>query len=174
MKQLLLSIIISSIGNTAATATSRSNNDVRKLDQDEPVVHFAGQSLVFDRCFENNVIFRACLIDECDEFIVDMGTYLDITLNYKREKQQRYCEECECYEDDGWEDKCNLNSPYLSCADECSNIENMEEYGYLDASEFVECQELEVENSSGRYYTGATCTPTGNRIKIGVFSDATR
>ena len=73
MKQLLLSIIISSIGKTAATATTHNiNNDVRILDQDEPVVHFAGQSLVFDRCFENNVIFRACLIDECDEYIVDM------------------------------------------------------------------------------------------------------
>jgi len=188
MKQLLLSIIIFAIGNIITTATATSNeNDARKLDQDEPIIHFAGQSIVFDQCFDSrNVVYRACLSiynddddnapsveisDECDEYIVDMQTYLDITLNYKREKQQRYCEECECYEDDALEEKCNLNSSYLNCADECSNIENMEEYGYLDASEFVECQELEVENSSQGYYTGAACTHNGNRIKIGVFSD---
>ena len=188
MKKLHLSIIISSaIGNiiTTTTATSHSNNnDVRKLeDQEEPMIHLAGRSIVFDRCFERSVIFRTCpninhddhspfqISDECDEYIVDMETYLDITINYKMEKQQRYCEECECYEDDGWEEKCNLNSSYLNCDDECSNIENMEENGYLDASEFVECQELEVENSSQGYYTGAACTPNGNRIKIGVFSD---
>lgn len=103
MKQLHLSIIISAIGNiiTTATATTHSNNDVRKLDQEEPYIAFAGQSLVFDRCFENNVIYRACpninnddddnapfqISDECDEYIVDMGTYLDITLNYKLEEE---------------------------------------------------------------------------------------
>ena len=89
------------------------------------------------------------------------------------EVQQRYCEDCnDCYYDDAWENKCqdDVNNSE-DCSVECDNIDNMEENGYEDASEFVECQQLEVENSSEEYYAGAVCASNGSRIKIGVFTD---
>ena len=88
------------------------------------------------------------------------------------EVQQRYCEDCnDCYYDDAWENKCQDDVATSDCSVECENIDNMEENGYEDASEFVECQQLEVENSSEEYYAGAVCASNGSRIKIGVFTD---
>merc|ERR1719203_872422 len=60
-----------------------------------------------------------------------------------------------------------------SCYSECQNIENMEENGYMDASEFTECQELENggDDDGAVFYAGAMCASSGSRIKIGVFTD---
>merc|ERR1712194_998155 len=50
--------------------------------------------------------------------------------------------------------------------------ENMEENGYMDASEFTECQQLDYEDNYGNvYYAGAMCASSGSRIKIGIFLD---
>ena len=173
MKVLFLLSIMSAIGSTLA-------------EELYPVFGpFAGHSIIFDRCYEQNVIFRVCpryqctnINEQCEEYIVDMQTYLDIALNYKMELQQRYCEDCnECIsfsgDDDAWEVnevKC-LDMNTEDCSMECENIDNMEANGYLDAAELLECQELEVENSPQAYYSGAFCASNGSRIMIGVFTD---
>jgi len=139
------------------------------------------------------VIFRMCPDSSCSscnynygEYIVDMDTYLEAALGYKEEVQEQYCETCnECYEkaaeaaeadddaaeedEDAW--KCQ-NVDTSSCYAECQNIENMEENGYMDASELTECQQLDYEDDYGNvYYAGAMCASSGSRIKIGIFTD---
>jgi len=144
------------------------------------------------------VIFRMCPDSSCSscnynygEYIVDMATYLEATLGYKEEVQEQYCETCnDCYEyaaeqaeneangenqDDDEEDEdaaaCQ-NVDTSSCYSECQNIENMEENGYMDASEYTECQQLDYEDNYGNvYYAGAMCASSGSRIKIGIFLD---
>lgn len=141
------------------------------------------------------VIFRLCPNNSCGscnydfgEYLIDLETYLQATTEYVEQKQEAMCETCnECYQqaynqnngdgnNDGNNDnyyKCQ-NIDTSSCYEECQNIENMEENGYLDASEFIECGQLENQNNNGngvQYYAGAMCASQGSRIKIGVFTD---
>ncbi|KAL7549658.1 hypothetical protein ACHAWF_012924 [Thalassiosira exigua] len=152
-----------------------------------------GDSILTTKRF---VIFKMCPTSSdtsCNynygEYIVDMETYLEAALGLKEEEQEQYCETCnQCYEwaaeqaeneangeqnddedEDAW--KCSGMDTY-NCYAECQNIENMEENGYMDASEFVECQELDYEDNYGnKYYAGAMCAGSGSRIKIGIFTD---
>ena len=136
------------------------------------------------------VFFNAC--SSCNynygEYIVDMETYLEAALQYKEEVQEDYCNTCnQCYEwaaeqaenDDGNQEendevwRCD-GMDTDTCYAECQNIENMEENGYMDASEFVECQQFDIENDDdgdNQLYAGAMCASSGTRIKIGIFSD---
>jgi len=48
----------------------------------------------------------------------------------------------------------------------------MEDNGYLDAADYIECQQVyENENTGMVYYAGAICASSGSRIKIGLFYD---
>ncbi|KAL7534873.1 hypothetical protein ACHAXR_006134 [Thalassiosira sp. AJA248-18] len=195
-----------------ASKLMRGATPIRKLEEDgEQEVDLTGYSIKFEKCQfvkqydaeegggEDNdsilttqrfVIFRMCPSNSCGscnynygEYIVDMATYLESTLEYKQEVQEQYCETCnECVEkeaedddnngeedDEAW--KCQ-NVDTSSCYAECQNIENMEENGYMDASEYTECQELDYEDNYGnKYYAGAMCASSGSRIKIGIFTD---
>jgi len=198
----------------------RGATPIRKLEQqaEEQEVDLTGYSIKFEKCQfvkqydaeegggeENDtilttkrfVIFRLCPDTSCGscnynygEYIVDMETYLESTIEYKQQIQEQQCETCnECYEkaaeqaenqangedqaeeedEDAW--KCqNINTS--TCYAECQNIENMEENGYMDASEFVGCEKLDYEDNYGNeYYAGAMCASSGSRIKIGIFTD---
>jgi len=189
---------------------------IRKLEQEEQEVDLTGYSIKFEKCQfvkqydaeegggeENDsilstkrfVIFRLCPDSSCSscnynygEYLIDMETYLEATLEFKNEQQENYCQTCnQCVEwaaeeaenddqngndeenDEAW--KCqNINTN--SCYEECQNIENMEENGYMDASEFVECQQLDYEDNYGnQFFAGAMCASSGTRIKIGIFTD---
>jgi hypothetical protein len=201
-----------------AAKMMRSATPIRKLEQadEEQEVDLTGYSIKFEKCQfvkqydaeegggeENDsilttkrfVIFRLCPDSSCGscnynygEYIVDMETYLESTIQYKQEVQEQYCETCnECYEkaaeaeeqaapgaaaavdDEAW--KC-YNVDTSTCYSECQNIENMEENGYMDASEFIGCEKLDYEDNYGNeYYAGAMCAGSGSRIKIGIFTD---
>jgi len=60
-----------------------------------------------------------------------------------------------------------------TCTDECEKIENMEDNGYVEASNFIECQQIgEDDDDAGQqYFAGAMCASGGEKIKIGVFTD---
>jgi len=195
----------------------RGATPIRKLEQaEDQEVDLTGYSIKFEKCQfvkqydaeegggeENDtilttkrfVIFRLCPDTSCGscnynygEYIVDMETYLESTLEYKQEVQEQYCETCnQCVEkaaeqaeneangeeaeedDEAW--KCQ-NVDTSSCYAECQNIENMEENGYMDASEFIGCEKLDYEDNYGNeYYAGAMCASSGSRIKIGIFTD---
>jgi len=145
------------------------------------------------------VIFRLCPSNSCGscnygygEYLVDMEEYLEATIEYAKDKQEEKCdqceEECDGYygnqnQDDDIEQEEGENneegggrrlssSNCKECTDTCEKIENMEENGYIDATDFVECQEIQDEGDDGSaLYAGAMCASNGSKIKIGVFSD---
>eukprot|EP00559_Dactyliosolen_fragilissimus_P003969 CAMPEP_0184857478 /NCGR_PEP_ID=MMETSP0580-20130426/2627_1 /TAXON_ID=1118495 /ORGANISM="Dactyliosolen fragilissimus" /LENGTH=419 /DNA_ID=CAMNT_0027353095 /DNA_START=102 /DNA_END=1361 /DNA_ORIENTATION=+ len=142
------------------------------------------------------VVFRLCPSNTCEsscnygygEYIVDMDEYLEATINYAEEQQEEMCqmcdEDCQYYgyqnqgdeaEQDNGERRLDFRrtaSDCSSCVDTCQKIENMEENGYVDATEFVNCVEIRDEGDDGSaLFAGAMCAGSGQKIKIGVFSD---
>jgi len=144
------------------------------------------------------VIFKLCPTGYCDscttdfgEYIVDLEEYLEATVEYQQEMQENMCNACQ--ECGNWEeneendqnqdeeDRRRLANRKLqnydvdcdSCYDECMKIENMEENGYIDATEFLECQMIYDPEDDGKaaIYAGPMCASSGSKIKIGVFSD---
>jgi hypothetical protein len=94
------------------------------------------------------------------------------------------CEECanqaeeedaeeEEEEDDGGRRRRLANVDCDTCYEECQKIENMEENGYVDATNFLECQMIydPEDDGSTALYAGPICASYGTKIKIGVFSD---
>ena len=126
------------------------------------------------------VIFRLCPTgSECNynygEYIVSMDEYLEAYTQYAQEQQESWCETCEenCEEEeeeDGDERRRKLEDYDCSCVDTCYKIENMEDNGYIDATEFLECQDIYEDQYGNQLYAGPYCSG-GEKIKIGVFTD---
>lgn len=136
------------------------------------------------------VIFRLCPSDSCDscsydfgEYIVDLEEYLEATVDYQQEMQEEMCDACqECSNYGNGQDQDDAERRRLenyasvdcdSCYDECMKIENMEDNGYVDATEFLECQMIYDPEDDGKaaLYAGPMCASSGSKIKIGVFYD---
>jgi len=137
------------------------------------------------------VVFKLCPTDSesCSynygEYLIDMETYLEAYVQYVQEQQEEFCKTCdeaceqeeeaeeeEAEEEDGGRrlDDANQYANYdCSCVETCEAIENMEENGYIDATEFLECQAI-VDDDDGQLFAGPYCSG-GEKIKIGVFSD---
>ena len=139
------------------------------------------------------VIFRLCPTGSCDscsynfgEYIVDLEEYLEATVDYQKEMQEEMCNACQ--ECNNWEDNeeeeegddegrrrrlQNYNVDCDSCYDECMKIENMEDNGYIDATEFLDCQMVydPEDDGKGALYAGPMCASSGSKIKIGLFTD---
>merc|ERR1711862_994874 len=130
------------------------------------------------------------------EYAVDLQEYLEATVEYQQEVQEEMCQACEEYyenqaaeeeeeeaeeegdeeEGDGDERRKNrrlVDVDYDSCYEECQKIENMEENGYVDATNFLECQMIYEAEDDGKsaLYAGPICSSGGSKIKIGVFED---
>jgi hypothetical protein len=130
------------------------------------------------------VVFRLCPNNSCGscnynygEYMVDLETYLEATIQYQQELQEEMCNQCDenCQQDEEEEEdgRRKLAVDCDSCVDECEKIENMEENGYVDATEFLECQQIyepEDDNAVG-LWAGPMCASSGSKIKIGVFED---
>jgi hypothetical protein len=144
------------------------------------------------------VIFRLCPNNSCEscqynygEYVIDLETYLEATVEYQQELQENMCQACQEYyenqqnaeeedaaeeeEEDGGRRRRRraMNIDYETCYDECQKIENMEENGYVDAVNFLECQMVYDPEDDGQsaLYAGPICSSNGSKIKIGVFSD---
>jgi hypothetical protein len=145
------------------------------------------------------VIFRLCPSDDCDscssnygQYIVDLEEYLEATVDYQTEIQEEMCDACqECNnweqndgdddgqnqdedEDEGRRRLQNYSVDCDTCYDECMKIENMEDNGYIDATDFLECQMVydAEDDGNGSLYAGPMCASNGSKIKIGLFTDA--
>ena len=146
------------------------------------------------------VIFRLCPSGSCKscnynygEYMVDMDTYLEETVGYRQEEQEEMCETCqeqcnyqgddaagddaaeeeEEQEDEG-DDQRRLDESVDcdSCSTACMKIEGMEDNNYLDATNFIQCQEIsEATDDTAALYAGPICASSGAKIKIGVFTD---
>ncbi|CAB9500686.1 expressed unknown protein [Seminavis robusta] len=140
------------------------------------------------------VIFRLCPEGYCStcnynygEYVIDLETYLEATVQYQQELQEEMCNYCEenCVnqeadeeQEDQQEDedggrRLQYNVDCDTCYEECQKIENMEENGYVDATNFLECQMIYDPEDDGReaLYAGPICASYGTKIKIGVFTD---
>jgi len=146
------------------------------------------------------VIFRLCPTGSCDscsynfgEYIVDLQDYLDATVEYQKDMQDEMCNTCQAYcynnqnddaaaaadddaaaaDDDEARRLQNYNIDCDSCYDECMKIENMEENGYIDATDFLDCQMVydPEDDGKGALYAGPMCASNGSKIKIGLFTD---
>lgn len=135
------------------------------------------------------VIFKLCPDNDCEacdynygEYLVDMEAYLEASVDYFQEQQEEMCQACEeCGQNNqnnnnGNDDQNNrrlVDVDCSSCYDECQKIENMEENGYIDATEFLECQQVydpEDDGDAG-FFAGPMCASSGAKIKIGLFKD---
>ncbi|KAL3763790.1 LOW QUALITY PROTEIN: hypothetical protein ACHAWU_001910 [Discostella pseudostelligera] len=152
-----------------------------------------GQHADFILATKQFVVFRMCPDNSCGtcnynygEYIVDMDSYLAYTLEAKLQEQE-HTASCATSAaanaangddangdnaDDNNANQCS-NVDTATCYDDCQSIDNMEAYGYVDASQYVQCQQLNYQDANGNkpYYAGAVCTSSGSRIKIGLFTD---
>lgn len=142
------------------------------------------------------VLFRLCPSDTCSkscnynygEYMVDMAEYLEIATDYRQEEQEEMCTTCEetcnayyqaddaaAAEDgdaDGERRKLAMSVDCDTCQSDCAKIENMEANYYLDATNFINCQQIrEDDGYNGALYAGPICASQGAKIKIGVFTD---
>ena len=98
---------------------------------------------------------------------------MESTVQHKQEELENYCQSCEescAAADDAVNNRRLIDCD--SCYKECQNIENMEENGYAEASEYTQCGKVyENDNTGVIYYAGAVCAKSGSRIKVGLFTD---
>jgi len=133
---------------------------------------------------EQFVTFRLCPpgYTTCDNDYEERMAYLDeflqITIEYYRDEQNYYCELCNkiCAGGDAYNSRYlrgnfseNFNVDCDTCTDQCEKIETMEENGYVDATNFISCQQI-VGDDNGPLYAGPMCSG-GSKLKIGVFED---
>jgi len=195
-------------------AKESPNSQLRRLDQEEGEIDLTNYSVKFEQCqfvktysddladdedattvlqTQRFVIFRLCPDNYCEscqynygEYVIDLETYLEATVEYQQELQEQMCEACQEYyeeqqqeaeeeeeEDGGRRRRKLVDIDYETCYDECQKIENMEENGYVDAVNFLECQMVyDPEDDGGEaLYAGPICSSNGSKIKIGVFLD---
>merc|ERR1719343_884923 len=106
------------------------------------------------------IIFRLCPSSSCNynygEYLIDMNDYLGAAVEYEQEQQQEMCQYCEevCQSDDDAADdgggrRLAQDISCDSCLDECEKIENMEDNGYVEASNYIECQMIGEDDDDG-------------------------
>ena len=143
---------------------------------------------------ERFAVFRLCpngACSTCDynygEYLLNLEVYLETTVGYFQEYQQEMCNACEeCYNGNNQQNNNNQNQDNQNrklqqqynvdcstCYDECQKIENMEENGYFDATDFLECQMIydAGDDYGEQLYAAPICASQGQKIKIGVFTD---
>jgi len=133
------------------------------------------------------VVFRLCPSSKCGscnynygEYAIDMSDYLDATVEYRQEEQEDMCETCKetCYynngddgnaaaddaadaeeEEDGGDGRRRLSSSVDcdSCVSACKKIENMEANYYIDATTFINCQQIQEDNGYGALSWSNVC-----------------
>lgn len=135
------------------------------------------------------VLFRLCPNSACGscnynygEYLIDLESYLEATVEYYQNYQEGSCQACNemCYNQnqnqDGQrklENQKFYNVDCDSCVTECEKIQNMENNGFVDATNFLECQLIydPDDDSVAGLYAGPICASQGTRINIGVFKD---
>ena len=158
---------------------------IKQYDEDhnDETVLATQKLVVFRLCYDNGGM---CSSSGCKtnygEYVIDMDTYLEATLQHKKNEQDDYCEACQscatdAAADGGGRDRRRGRRRATTvdcdtCYSQCQNIDNMEEYGYVDASEYYKCEKVYKNDNTGVvYYAGAMCANSGARIKVGLFTD---
>mmetsp|Transcript_12106 Transcript_12106/g.33515 ORF Transcript_12106/g.33515 Transcript_12106/m.33515 type:complete len:349 (-) Transcript_12106:40-1086(-) len=91
------------------------------------------------------VLFRLCPTDDCEvcdqsenfgRYTTDVDTYLTYTVEQQKQIFQNMCDNCD--EECGDGQQC-----YSNCGKLCYMYGNMEDNGLVDASQYVQCQQLQ-------------------------------
>lgn len=140
------------------------------------------------------VIFRLCPVGSCNscnygygEYVIDVDSYLEYVIQHAQEEQKNMCNWCQnyCYNENEYDENDYGDNAYdnygnrflaannydCSCVQECQALANMENYGYVDAINYIQCQQVYEANDGTFVYASAMCTNSGDKIKIGTFSD---
>ena len=139
------------------------------------------------------VIFRLCPDNTCStcssnygEYMVDLDSYLEATVQWAKANEEEMCNACnECVvEDADAADAADADAAEggrrkltsvdcSTCAEECEKIANMEANGYIEATNFLQCQLIydPADDSKTALYAGPVCANSGAKINIGVFTD---
>jgi len=140
---------------------------------------------------EHFVVFSLCPSDSCrtcysdyGQYVLPVEDYLASTTEQSRQAFENKCQGCEeACNDGGYCDE--------SCLADCEMYQNLDENGYVDASEYIQCQQIDVvanddDNAGGddgnknegddddeqlQLYIGPKCSTNGRRIHIGLFTD---
>ncbi|GKY95288.1 hypothetical protein MPSEU_000490700 [Mayamaea pseudoterrestris] len=140
------------------------------------------------------VVYRLCPTDNCNscdadgvvygKYAVEVETYLESMVQYQRNALETTCDACEQKCNNNGDDDSQMSSYCTSCTTTCNWYDSLADNGYVDASEYTECQALQVANngddavaaaddqgnSAEALYIGPRCTAKG-KIVIGLFSD---
>lgn len=166
-----------------------------KMYDDEIAAQGNGMDPFATRTF---VAFRICPTDTCQEcsgnfgrYVVDVETYLTMTVQNRQAFLEQTCQNCA--------EGCNGGN-CNTCSDICYEYNNLENLGYIDASQYLQCQRLPMQQNNddavaqdgqqqgdeaeqeqqqqqeeqAQYYVGPQCVESkyGDRVvKIGLFSD---
>mmetsp|Transcript_276 Transcript_276/g.457 ORF Transcript_276/g.457 Transcript_276/m.457 type:complete len:393 (-) Transcript_276:13-1191(-) len=127
------------------------------------------------------VVFRLCPSDECSscndvygQYIMEVDEYLQATVQEQANQLEYTCGNCQ--------EECNDDGSGCSgCGKLCYKYNNLEANGYVDAADYLECQQLQMNNDDdgnqngndddNQLYIGPRCSNNGDRIMIGLFSD---
>jgi len=129
------------------------------------------------------VVYKMCPKDECEncdgvhgEYVVDLDDFLEGVVKVEQEEFENMCDNCN--------EGCNNDGDYCSgCGQICWNWENLENNGYVDAADYIECQKIDIQNDDDaqqqqqqddddekEYFIGPMCD-NDKGIVIGLFSD---
>ena len=131
-------------------------------------------------------VYRLCPSDNCEScdggvfgrYVTELNDYLAYTVAEEETVMEYMCNNCQ--------EQCDENGQNCSgCGKICYHLQNMEANGYIDASKYIQCQKLELnDGEEGRrlednqadeeqlqLYIGPRCSHDGSRVLIGLFTD---
>lgn len=130
------------------------------------------------------VVYRLCPTSTCTKsskgescgsvygtYTLDVKSYLESTIEYQRQEFEAMCNKCdeECDEEAG--------ASCSGCGKLCWQYANLEASGYVDAANYIQCQQLNIDKGEDDeeaviVYAGPRCSKSGTQIRIGLFADA--
>jgi hypothetical protein len=163
-------------------------------DQDSDTVLGVKRFVIFRLCPDNSC---STCSSNYGEYMVDLDSYLEATVEWAKQNEEEMCNTCaECPADDadaadadaadaeaadadaeadadGGRRRKLVTADCSTCAEECEKIANMEANGFIDATEFLQCQLIydPADDSKTALYAGPVCASSGSKINIGVFTD---
>ena len=130
-------------------------------------------------------LFRLCPGHACSschqhygEYALDLEEYMDILSRYFHETKESMCQTCEKCNSPAGRGKAeaslvaDFGNNCNECAEECHMLNQLEEKGYIDATEFRRCSPIYTGPNDEKFYAGPVCTTNGEGVGIGVFTDS--
>jgi hypothetical protein len=120
------------------------------------------------------VLFRLCPSDDCascpvyGRYLMPLDDYLKYTVKYQKQEFESMCKYCR--------ENCNKYGDYCTgCSKLCYQFDNLEALGYVDASNYIECQKVQSKDNGDdqqqQLYIGPLCSDGGSSVLIGLFTD---